>query len=149
MILGERDSHAPRHPLKYSDQEVDPASPQNNYTMVYSSNFCTDFRGNLSWLMMDYCEVVRLTQGQLDLIAWGLIRHRFLYRNDCQGFSAQPLSRESHRFTLVRCMGRGKPTPVSLPTHLVPPLGRDYFLFLLHSGTASLPTDWAPACSRS
>lgn len=57
-ILGECHPRVPHHLVVYPDQRVDPASPSSSYKTVYSSSFGAGFRGNLSWLMMDYCELL-------------------------------------------------------------------------------------------
>lgn len=139
-------------PLVFSDQRVNPAFPLSDYTTIYSPSFHAGFRNNLPWLMMEYCELVHLAPSQLDFVAWGLI-HSFQVLFDLSGinitaemivgaFKATPLTRRFRQLTLVRREGRRKPSPVSLPSHMLLPPGDDHFLFLLHSGPTRLPTDW-------
>lgn len=100
-ILGGRVSHAPLDPLMFPDQRVDPSSPPSGYTMIYSSCFHVGFCNGLSWLMMEYCELVHLAPGQLDFISWGLI-HLFQVLSD---FRRRYFGRDDYRslqgYTLV------------------------------------------------
>lgn len=124
----------------------------SGYMMVYSSSFRIGFHNNLSWLMIDYCELLQLAPDQLDLLLWGMIHllQVFYDLSDINisvemiagAFGVQPLSRGCRRLTLVRRMSRVKPSPVSLRTHLVPPLSSDNSLFLIYSGPARLSSDW-------
>lgn len=66
-VLGARASYALQHRLVYPSHSEDLGSPRGGYMMIFTSSFSADFRFRILCLMMDYCELVQLAPGQLEL----------------------------------------------------------------------------------
>ncbi|VVA93828.1 unnamed protein product [Arabis nemorensis] len=140
------------------DKESAPsAAPTAIYTTMYRSCVGVRFRLYLSWILIEYCELMQIAPSQLVLRAWGLI-HALQVLSDLSGIDTSG-KMVAHSFHLVSVEGNsrifnlqlceGESSPVDLPMWLDASVDGGEYFYVIHNGVGRVRSCWSDIGMRT